>query len=70
MKLEQIYKNKLCPSKSGYICDVTHCAKFISCMMDEIDALHTIGGRGTNNVESDELDRELIKLVKKDNDGT
>jgi hypothetical protein len=39
-------------------------------MMHEIDALHTIGGRGVNNVESDELDRELIKLLKKDNDGT
>jgi hypothetical protein len=30
-------------------------------MMDEIDALHTVGG--INNMEADELDRELIKLV-------
>jgi hypothetical protein len=29
--------------------------------MDEIDAIHVIGG--INNIEADDLDRELIKMV-------
>jgi hypothetical protein len=35
-------------------------------MMDEIDALHTIGG--INNMGADELDRELIKMVRNAHD--
>ena len=59
MKLTDIYKDKNCPSRaSAYWCDGPRCAKFTSCMMDEIDALHAIGG--INNMEADELDRELI----------
>lgn len=63
MKLTDVYTHTNCPSRSSaYYCDGPHCTKFISCMMDEIDALHAIGG--INNVEVDDLDRELIQLVK------
>jgi hypothetical protein len=61
MKLEQLYKHKLCPSKSGYTCDDIRCAKFISCMMNEIDALYVIGG--INNVDTNELNAELLQMV-------
>ncbi len=63
MKLQTLYKEKNCPCRpSAYWCDGPRCAKFASCIMDEIDALHVIGA--INNVEVDELDNELIKLVK------
>jgi len=68
MKLADLYKNKQCPHQPRYICDGSKCAKFTSCMMDEIDSLHIIGA--INNMEADELDRELIKTIKKYNDGT
>ncbi len=68
MKLTDLYINKLCPYQPRYKCDGSECAKFISCMVEEIDALHVIGGN--NNVESDELDKELVKAVIKYNDGT
>lgn len=62
MILQTLYKEKNCPSRAlAYWCDGPRCAKFASCMMDEIDALHAIGG--INNAEADDLDRELIKLV-------
>lgn len=61
MKLIDLYKNKLCPYQPRYTCDGSECAKFISCIMDEIDAIHVIGG--INNIEADDLDRELIKMV-------
>jgi len=62
MKLKDIYDHTNCPSRpSAYYCDGPRCAKFVSCMMDEIDALHVIGG--INNIEADDLDHELIKLV-------
>jgi len=66
IKLQDIYKNKFCPNRIGYMCDNVRCAKFISCMVNEIDALHEIGG--INTIEIDELDRELISTVQNAHD--
>ena len=67
MKLETIYKTKNCPSRStAYWCDGKRCAKFVSCIMDEIDALHAIGG--ITMEEANVLDKELIKTVRNDHE--
>ncbi len=62
MKLTDLYINKLCPRQPRYKCGGTECAKFISCMVEEIDALYVIGG---NKESVDELDKELIKIAVK-----
>ena len=62
MKLITLYKSKNCPSRStAYWCDGKRCAKFVSCIMDEIDAMRAIGA--ITMEESDALDKELIKMV-------
>lgn len=66
MKLTDLYLNKLCPRQPRYKCEGSNCAKFISCMIEEIDALHVIGRN--NDGETDALDRELIKAVAKCDD--
>ena len=63
MKLSNIYRNKQCPHQPRYTCDNIQCTKFISCMMNEIDALHAIGG--ITEEEADMLDGELVKCVRK-----
>ena len=62
MKLEDLYKDKSCPHQPRYKCNGSECAKFISCMVEEIDALYVIGG---NRESVDELDKELIKVAVK-----
>jgi len=62
MKLEDLYINKLCPRQPRYKCGGSECAKFISCMVEEIDALYAMDG--INAEEADDLDRELIKLAR------
>jgi hypothetical protein len=61
IKLKDIYDHKYCPIKpTGYVCEGNKCAKFISCMVDEIDALNVIG---VNSAEINDLDNELYKMV-------
>ena len=62
MKLTDLYINKLCPRQPRYKCGGTECAKFISCMVEEIDALYAMDG--INEEEADDLDRELIEAVR------
>lgn len=63
MKLTDLYKGKFCPlASSSYRCENIKCAKFISCMVEEIDALYAMDG--INEEEADDLDRELIKLAR------
>lgn len=64
MKLTDLYINKFCPHQPRYKCEGSDCAKFISCMVEEIDSLHVIGRN--NDEETDALDRELIKAVRHD----
>lgn len=66
MKLSDLYQHKQCPHQARYSCDGSQCAKFISCMVDEIDSLYVISG--ITHQEADDLDRELIKAVRKDNE--
>ena len=62
MKLSNLHKSKNCPSRAtAYWCDGKRCAKFVSCMADEIDALCAIGA--ITMEEADALDKELIKMV-------
>lgn len=63
MKLADLYINKFCPRQPRYKCSGSECAKFLSCMMEEIDALHVIGRN--NEEETNALDNELIKAVGK-----
>jgi len=65
MRLSNLYKDKHCPLQPRYTCD-SQCAKFISCMMSEIDSLYAMDG--ISHSEVDELNRELIKMVRRDND--
>ena len=60
MKLQDLYINKFCPHQPRYKCCGSECAKFISCMMEEIDALYVIGG--CENIEA--LDEELAKSIR------
>ena len=62
MKLTNLYEYKLCPHQPRYKCEGSHCAKFPSCMMEEIDALYTMDGIGDE--EADNLDQETIKSVR------
>ena len=62
MKLEDLYKDKSCPHQPRYKCNGSECAKFISCMVEDIDALYAMDG--INAEEADDLDRELIKLAR------
>ena len=39
MKLSVLYKNKYCPHRPPYVCDGHKCAKFASCMMEEIEVI-------------------------------
>ena len=39
MKLTTLYKGKYCPRRSPYVCDGHNCAKFASCMMEEIEVI-------------------------------
>lgn len=67
MKLTDLYLNKLCPHQPRYKCDGTNCAKFLSCMMEEIDTLFVIGG-DREKEDAELMDKELMKAVT--NDGT
>lgn len=60
IKLEDIYKNKICPYRIGYVCDGEKCVKFISCILDEIDSLHIVG---VDSAQIYALDRDIIKKV-------
>ncbi len=62
MKLKDLYINKFCPLQPRYKCGGSECAKFISCMVEEIDALYAMDG--INEEETDDLDGELIKAVR------
>ena len=68
MKLGDLYLNKHCPHQPRYKCDGSECAKFVSCMVEEIDSLYVIDGITSD--EADELDRELIKTTRKHDDST
>ena len=41
MKLSVLYKGKYCPHRPPYVCDGYKCAKFASCMMEEINIIPT-----------------------------
>lgn len=62
MRLVDLYLNKLCPRQPRHMCDGSMCAKFVSCMVEEIDALYVISG---NKEAVEEFDKELIKAVAK-----
>lgn len=62
MKLTDLYINKFCPHQPRYKCNGSECAKFLSCMMEEIDAMYAMDG--ISCVEADDLDRELVKAVR------
>lgn len=64
MKLADLYINKLCPHQPRYKCNGSECAKFISCMMEEIDALYAMDGISAEEAEG--LDREIVKAVRHD----
>ena len=63
MKLEDLYHHKQCPYQPRYICDNIQCAKFISCMVEEIDSLYAING--ITEEEADALDGELVECIRK-----
>lgn len=67
MKLTDLYEDKLCPRQPRYKCDGPSCAKFLSCMMEEIDALYVIGG-DREKEDAELMDKELMRAVI--NDGT
>jgi hypothetical protein len=57
--LEQIYERKICPYiKSN--CIGANCAKFTTCIGDEVDALFAIG---ISQEDYDILGNEIIKMV-------
>ena len=62
MKLADLYINKFCPHQPRYKCGGSECAKFISCMVEEIDALYAMDGISAE--EADDLDKELAKSVQ------
>ena len=61
MNLKSIYTDKLCPQQPRYKCEGSHCAKFVSCMVEEIDSLYIIGGITSD--DADNLDKELVKIA-------
>ena len=57
MKLTTLYKGKYCPRKAPYICDGHKCAKFASCMMEEINII------SKDLKEHDSLFNELLEEI-------
>jgi hypothetical protein len=62
MKLEVLYKDKICPYRGGYRCDSSRCVKFISCIKNELNTLRSLGGIDIK--EEAALNNELIKSIK------
>ena len=56
MKLSVLYKDKYCPHRPPYVCDGHKCAKFASCMMEEINII-------PRQYERDNLINELLEEI-------